>query len=238
MKSFFINEAIDKAINDYLQSKNQKESILFNSFLVAVIRALISIYGELDIINPYQIKNENLFITNLLKYGATKEDIDSLLRLIDGFYIIDKRNQETIRREENVYFIEVQKKLIDLFILKKNNYDVSKKDIDNFYDLLYTPNTKNPLRLSYNYLNAYDIYEVDKYYHKLLNKNINKSVIIEQAKTNYDINVDNMNNKEDNTKLITNELLTTGNGYVDILIIMSIIITVIMVIIIFATLVF
>ena len=65
MKSFFVNEAVDKAINDYLQSKNIEESVLFNSFLVVVVRILVIIYGELDIVNPYAIKNENLFLDNL-----------------------------------------------------------------------------------------------------------------------------------------------------------------------------
>ena len=45
MESYFINEAIEKAINDYMNSKDKVESVLYNSFLVVVIRMLISIYG-------------------------------------------------------------------------------------------------------------------------------------------------------------------------------------------------
>ena len=85
MKTFFINEAFETAINDYLKSKDKPESVLYNSFLVVVIRILINIYGELDIINPYQIKNENIFDNNLLKYGSKKEEIDNLKRLVDCF---------------------------------------------------------------------------------------------------------------------------------------------------------
>ena len=55
MKDNFINEAFSKAINDYLESKDSKDGILYNSFLVVVIRMLIIIYGELDIINPYSL---------------------------------------------------------------------------------------------------------------------------------------------------------------------------------------
>ena len=78
MEPYFINEAVDKAINDYMSSKDKKEGVLYNSFLVVVIRMLISIYGELDIINPYQIKNEDALRNNLMKYAASKENIDIL----------------------------------------------------------------------------------------------------------------------------------------------------------------
>ena len=37
----FINEAFTKAINDYLKSVEQPKSVVYNSFLVVVIRLLI-----------------------------------------------------------------------------------------------------------------------------------------------------------------------------------------------------
>lgn len=245
MESFFINKAIDKALSDYLLSKDKEESILFNSFLVVVIRILINIYGELDIINPYQMKDELLFDNNLLKYITNKEKLDELKMLLDGFYVIDERNKKAVRREENVYFIDVQKKLIDIFNYKRINYGVTKDEIDDFYNLLYTSKTSNPLRLSYNFLNSSNIYEVDNYYQDtivksnkdnigMLEKDINEQLY--HTKPIYYVDV----KKEENTVdvHINNELLTTGNGYVDILIIMSIIVTVVMVVVIFSSLIF
>lgn len=255
MKSFFINEAVDKAINDYLQSKNIEESVLFNSFLVVVVRILVIIYGELDIVNPYAIKNENLFLDNLLKFGAKKEDIVSFLQLLNEFYTIDNRNKVLNKREENVYFIKVQKCLIDLFNLKRVKYGTTLSDSQDFYDLLYTPTTKNPLRLSYNFLNANDVYEVANYYQESLNKDYyemnNQSEELSELEdsineklyhtkpiyNNYEIKVDKVVEPEE-SKVVFNESITTGNGYVDILIIMSIIVTVVMVVVIFTTIVF
>ena len=85
MKTYFINEAFDKAVNDYLKSKDKQEGILYNSFLVVVIRILINIYGELDILNPYYMKSETAFDDNLMKYGLNKESISEFKRLLDGF---------------------------------------------------------------------------------------------------------------------------------------------------------
>lgn len=275
MKSFFINEAFDKAVNDYLISKDKEESVLYNSFLVVVIRMLVNIYGELDIINPFQTQNEEALNSNLMKYGATKEEINKFKRLIDGFYIIEKRNIQAIRREENPYFIDVQKCLIDLFNLKRLNFGMVARESHEFFDLLYTPGTSNALRLSYNFLNAEDVYEIAEYYKEVISKkeefhNSEKknllgfdvyklfNVSIADLSKMKEQDIDNLNSQiyksfdisenainkdylldEEVRKIkIQNNPITTGNGYVDILLIMSVIITTIMVVVIFSTLVF
>ncbi len=275
MKSYFINEAFEKAITDYLKSEDAPEGILYNSFLVVVIRMLVNIYGELDIINPFEVKNENAFDDNLMKFGATIEKVDELKRLVDGFYNIEKRNKKSIKKETNCYFISVQKCLIDLYTLKRINYGLTQSDHKEFYDLLYTPGCSNALRLSYNYLNADDIYEVAEYFkecmkqdgkkeekkeknilgfdvYKMFNlsvADISKLSVQELDKINSEIyasldikenaiNKDYLLKEKINRIKLQNEPLTTGNGYVDILLVMSVIVTSIMVVVIVGTLVF
>ena len=275
MKPYFINEAFNKAINDYMSSKNKKEGILYNSFLVVVIRLLINIYGELDIINPYQIKSEEALKNNLMKYGASSETIEKLFKLISDFYLIERRNSLAIKREENIYFISVQKVLIDLFTLKRLNFDLTENECKDFFDLLYTPGTSNALRQSYNYLNASDIYEVASYYQNKMLKERNLESTDEKKLLKFDIyklfnvsvadiskmnaeDVDKLNKEiyksfdisenainkdyllEEKLKKVKmqNSPITTGNGYVDILLIMSVIVTTIMVVVIFSTIVF
>ncbi len=274
MRPYFINEALNKAINDYLISRDKEESILYNSFLVVVIRMLINIYGELDIINPYQTKNEKAFDDNLMKYGATKEAIDNFKRTLDGYYQIDKRNAHSVRREYNPYFIDVQKLLIDFFTLKRINYGLTSSDSKDFFDLLYTPGTSNVLRLSDNYLNAENEYEVAEYFkesYKVVPKvkeeekkdlfsfdvykyfNISIADISKMSKeevtklnnqiyTSLDISSTAVNKDyllKEKIKELTSPkpAMTTGNGYVDILLVMSIIVTGIMVVVIFGSLI-
>ena len=271
----FINEALDKGLEDYLNSKNKPEGVLYNSFLVVVIRMLVSIYNELDIINPYKMRNVDTFDANLMKYGAKKEEIDSFKRLLDGFYAIEKRNETSLRREENIYFIEVQKTLIDLFNYKRFNYGVTDSEAKEFFDLLYTPGTSNALRQSYNYLNAENVYEVAEYYKSETEKGIQKEEKDKKKLLSFDLyklfnvsitdlskmsseEVDKLNSNiyksldisehainkdfllQEKIKELTNPKtpITSGNGYVDILLIMSIIVTVLMAIIIIVTLVF
>lgn len=275
MKTYFVNEAIDKALHDYINNSYRKESVIYNSFLVVVIRMLINIYGELDIISPYQTKNESTFTDNLRKYGATSEDIREFIRLVDGFYYIEKKNMSSMNKENNPYFIDVQKKLIDLFNLKRLNYGLSNSDRKEFFDLLYTPGTSNVLRLSYNFLNADDIYEIAEYFKTSMSKK--KEIKPEKSKELLPFNVyklfglevsdisqmDDEGIKEINKEIyssfdikenamnkdylldaaikkyhIQRNVVTTGNGYVDILLVMSIIVTMIMVGIIFGTIIF
>lgn len=277
MKTFFINEAIEKAIVDYLNSRDKSEGVIYNSFLVVVIRLLINIYGELDILNPYQIKSEEAFDDNLMKFGMNKESIQEFKRLLDGFYRIEKKNMSSVKREENIYFIEVQKKLIDMFNLKRLNYGLTESDRKEFFDLLYTPGTSNALRLSYNFLNAEDIYEIAEYFKTAMSLQKEMPKVSEKEKDllpfetyklfGFDISdLSKMNEKDVNE--INSEIyssfdisenainkdylleerikaykmqrtpITTGNGYVDILLIMSVIVTSVMVVVIFGTLVF
>jgi len=274
VKSFFINEAFDKAVNDYLISRDKTEGVLYNSFLVVVIRLLINIYGELDIINPFRVKNELAFDSNLTKYGASKEDIVNLKKLVYEYYLIEKRNVQSIRREANPYFIEVQKCLIDLFNIKRLNFGLTESDSHEFFDLLYTPGTSNALRQSYNFLNAENIYEVAEYYKEAMKKerikkeeqknllgfdvyklfnlsiaDISKMDDSEVDKLNSEIyksfdisenaiNKDYLLQEKIKELKMQNSPITTGNGYVDILLVMSVIVTTIMVVVIFGTIVF
>ena len=275
MKSVFINDAFEKAIADYLKSINDVDGKVYNSFLVVVIRILSCIYGELDIINPYYTKNITALNENLTKYGAPQDLIDNFMFMLDMFQKIDERNKNNVVKEENTYFIEVQKKLVDMFILKKNNFGLTDSDSKDFFELLYTPATKNPLRLSYNYLNASDIYEVAKYYQTKMNEVESTHKIEQKDILNLDVykmfnykvsDISLMNNdqiKELNSQIYSSlninenainkdylldqavknilheeQKVTTGNGYVDILIIMSVIITAIMVLVVFTCLVF
>ena len=118
MNQVFINEAFSKAISNYLSSADQPQGILYNSFLVVIIRLLINIYSELDIVNPMVVNDEELLITNLSKYGYEKENIKLFLSKIQLYYDLEKENEHKVVKFKNKYFVDIQKDLIDMFIAK------------------------------------------------------------------------------------------------------------------------
>lgn len=259
----FINETFTKAINAYLNESNK--GIIYNSFLVVCIRLLIIIYSQTDIINPFNIGNEEVLKNNLIKFGYPMDEVNKFLNNFTEYSKIEQQNEKTLNKY-NPYFITIQKQLIDMLIAKKVNFHLVNEEIKEFYDLLYTPDSLDPLKISYNYMVSGDIYAIKNYFLEQLKKNVKpeeesiknylnnrsyeimgysmeyiKTLTVEQLeKMNHSVYDyfkirENAINKEyllekaieefDNTK----KPLTSGNGYVDILLIMGIITTIIMV---------
>lgn len=271
MDKGFINTAFTKGVNDYLSSCDDVKGVMYNSFLVVVIRALISIYSELDVINPMIIGDAELFKDNLAKYGYSKIDVNVFLSDLELYEEIEKKNEASQIKEKNPYFVLIQKELVDMFIKKKLNYTISKEELNVFYDLLYTPYSKDPLRVSYNFLTAVDVMEVDRYFREQMKNNVK---VIKSKEKHYlnvkayeilnysmdnlakmsDTDLANVNsevydyfgirenaiNKEYLLDKALNALdkeknaVTSGNGYVDILLVLSVICTVVMIILVVA----
>ncbi len=134
----FVNEAISKAIADYIKFKERPDRAEFHSFLVVVIRTLVLIYGELDIVNPYRTNNALGLDTNLKKFGCSEEVLQELKRQI-LLYSQNSEN-ESLQRE---LFVSIEKTLIDLFALRKKSVDVSEEVVAQFKSLLYLKNDLN-----------------------------------------------------------------------------------------------
>lgn len=267
MEHVFINEAFTQAINDYLKSVEQPKGVIYNSFLVIVIRMLIVLYSELDIVNPLVINDEDLLKSNLTKYGFSKYQLDIFFSDLQVYYDIEKEQKDKIVKKPNPYFISVQKLLIDMLIAKKLNFQLKEKEVQDFYNLLYTPYSPNPLQVSYNFLMAEDVLEIDRYFRQQMKENVKQVKTREKhylnvkayELLNYSMNdlyqmdaneVDKINSQVyDYFKIRENAInkeylldkaieaiekennkVTSGNGYVDILLVLSIICTIIMVV--------
>ena len=172
MDKVFINNSFTKAIDDYLKSSDNVQGVMYNSFLVVVIRMLVAIYSELDIINPKIIDDEDLLKENLAKFGYDKSDVLVFLSNIQLFWDFENENDKRKVKKKNPYFILIQKELVDMLIKKKLNFYLTEAEVREFYDLLYTPYSKNPLRVSYNFLQASDVMEVDKYFKVQMKNNV------------------------------------------------------------------
>lgn len=265
MNKVFINNAFTRAINDYVLCAEACSGVVYNSFLVVIIRMLIVLYGELDIINPWNVLDEELLKSNLAKFGYKKDDIELFFQNLEKYFEQELENEKQTIKSKNAYFIIIQKQLIDMLVCKKINFLLTEVETKDFYDLLYTPNTSDPLRLSYNYLMAKDVYEVDRYFKEQMESNV--KVVIPEEKhlvnlkayeiLNYSMEdirkmssseIDKLNTQVyDYFKIRENAInkeyllekaletlereknkISSGNGYVDILLILSIICTVVM----------
>ncbi|MCX4254868.1 MAG: hypothetical protein OSJ63_06355 [Bacilli bacterium] len=263
-EEYFVNIAISRAIELYLSSSKNKDSILYNSFLVVTVRILAFIYGELDVLNPYYLNNSVAFFNNLAKYGMSRADIAIFKEEFLNYYKFEEENNNGKIKFKNPYFKNVLKYLVDMFIFKRNSVEVTYQEEEMFLDLAYTSHTKNPYRVSYNYLASEDPQYIEKYYYSKVNQfdvtsdlsktistNLNLEALkyvgvdlsslknmskdeIENAKNeayNYFMVDATSPSRDDDLESAINNFknygkkVTTGNGYVDILLLMSVIVT-------------
>lgn len=267
----FVNEAFSSAIKAYLDNKNAPESEEYNSFLVIVIRALIVIYGELDIINPYRTNHATGlggFDANLKKYGLSDALLEEFKQEMLKFYQ-NSQNSELLKSS----FVKIQKILIEMFILKKSHVVVSDEEVSSFQTLLYSRNDSNPTKIQLYQLLTPDSDEILHYFSsRLFAQKHNfclteyKEIALSQEAyqlAGYNI-VEVMNMSEKEIENINNKVyhffrikdtdlnkrkrlesairyykkygnaITSGNGYVDMLLLSSIIATAFMVAILIA----
>ncbi len=265
-EEYFVNIAFEESIKLYLTSLSNKDSSAYNTFPVVVIRLLALIYGKLDIVNPYYLKNSVAFMNNLGKYGVSNSRIALFKDEFQKFYEFEQANDKRKIKQKNPYFVSIQKYLVDMFVAKKKTEDVSLTEEESFLDLIGSTHTKNYYRLSYLYLMSDDLNFIEKYYYSRLNEmDVTRELVLDKTITG-DLNLEalnllgislsnlkNMSNEEINkaqnkayeyfevdalsptrekdlNKAIDyyklyGKKITSGNGYVDILLLMSVIVT-------------
>ena len=118
-----INKKFDNAITKYIELSKIGGLETCNDFFVKVIKCLVFIYGDLDLINPHITKDTKALFANFGKYGYAKNDI---INFIDSF---------TSQSDCNKVSIATQ--LIDMFFLKTKILTVTEIEKTTFLHILY-----------------------------------------------------------------------------------------------------
>lgn len=186
--NIFVNEAINSGILNFINNTNS------NDFTTIIIKTLIHIYGQLDIINPYKTNSESSFDDNITKFGYKKEDLSIFKQNVMNFYL-------SINEHPNKYFNEIEKQLIDMYFIKVKKTKQDIIDIENFKKMIQFESTE--LNSLYSINNG----EISKYfsfksklnscnikYYLIENNTLNKEAY-EFLGYSYD-NINNMNNQQ------------------------------------------
>lgn len=261
----FINEAFTNAINIYMQYKMAGDNPVFSTFPVIVIRTLINIYGELDIINPYRTNNETRlggFDNNIIKFGFPKEKLTEFKQLMQTF---SETKDNGVK--PNISFLKIEKYLIDMMMYKKKNGNVKDEEWNNFQTILYLSSNTNPIMKKELQKYLGDSQELDRYFTSKVFENehqfalhlYKRNTLLPEAYTTLGYSLDSISKMDEDTlenlnhqifnffKIDINDQnkmnrlkeaityykkygnsLTTGNGYVDILLLLSVIATAMM----------
>ena len=181
--TIFVNEGLDYAFSIYTQYKQRPYSPAYNSFLVTVVRQLMNIYGEAEILNSYLTGSVSLFNQCLKKYGISQEDVEVFLARIHNYYLWAKEAEKKLVKPKSVDFVVIQETLIDMMIKKMNTTQIEALEIKSFEDLLYTPDNPSSSYVAFNMLAAYDKNAI-KYYWKSALYKLENAINFVQVKEN------------------------------------------------------
>ena len=242
-EELFVNDAMDYALTMYTRSKERKFSPIYNSFLVVVIRALCSIYGKLDITNPFLTKNEYGFNQNLERFGYEWDNLAKFYEHMQAYYEWAKASSKSQVISKSKEFVLIQKQLIDMLACKiGDNIDFLDEEVGKLSKYLYTEDNPDPKFQLFNIQVAENTKTVKKYLNSMIeNKKTPVEILggIEKVK-----NLSKPGDEKDEVyRLIEadmkNEpgrraanmvkpklLLTSGSGFVDTILLVSIITTI------------
>ncbi len=248
MNNIFINESINYGISNYILIKQEKEYDKAHIFEVYVIRCLCKIYGETDIINPYRINNENSFKSNLIMYGLKVTEMEKFISLMND-YSKWLNSERAVGKTDITTKIEII--LINMIVERNKVKKFTKEEIE-FFNKYFDP-VNNNFETLHNLITK-DVNAIPIYWNRkkaLLNnslkfKFVRNDLLSSSLYKKYGIESKDVSKmtkdevKEINDKILETEkkennnkkrfiprnvIITSGNGFVDTLMLLSIMTT-------------
>lgn len=251
----FINNVITNGIISFLETDASKKDGA-HIFENKVIELLTRIYSEPDIINPFKLKNEKTFRENLGIYGLTENEIDRFISLMNAYGIwlnSNRTNKNNIFEE--ICLLLIRMIMLKNRYISISNEEL--KGYDEFFDLtnnkirmIAEMSAVSPTKVSmvWHRKRAHIIKNNDAMYltiiePKLLSSEVYKKygVSINEVRQLSNNAIDEINKQiltEENGSTVgggrTKEkplqlVLTSGNGFVDMIVLLSIMCTEIMI---------
>lgn len=249
MEKTFINEFIDCGIRNYLLMKDNVMYEKEHTFEMYVIKALCKIYGEINIINPYKIQSENSLKCNLLMYGLSEKEMELLFSYFDMYE--EWLDSDNVGKTDLT--TKIEKMLINMILIKSRKRNIDEHTLE-WFDSFFDPVDNNLAKL--HSLITVDNDVVPNYWKRkklgLSNKvnlvDIRTDLLAKDDYATYGINIkdvekmshdqvkvlnDKIQEKEKKTKNVKFKprklIISTGSGFVDTIMLLSIMATEVMV---------
>ena len=133
---YFINPAIEHGIKAYINYKKHGEFVRTHTFEMHVIKALTIIYGEKTILLPYKIDNEKAFKCNLLIYDLKESDMQSFIKHMNSYNEFIKNIKAGAKATEIVS--EIERILIEMMNKRSRKHPFTETEF-NELDSIFNP---------------------------------------------------------------------------------------------------
>ncbi len=231
-----ILNALLNAINKYMANKQDP------SFEVKIVTILTHIYNEIDLINPILLNDYKLLNQNLMKYLKNSEELVKFNDCLDNY--VKTKDFNSFLTIYKIIIDMIEKKYKDKFITEEEVKDYEKfffegrsvQHLKEYWDkALYRINNKITFeKVNENVFNPYIYYLQGKNMADI--KELSNEELIklnEEILKKYHLSLDDNNLKGKINKIVYKALnpptLSSGNGFVDALMIVSFVATEILV---------
>ncbi len=131
----FVNVAVTNGINAYIAKISNKSYPLAHVFELRIIEFLVVLYGKINILNPYKLMSESSLKNNLMVYGASIDKINELFELLDEYNSWLSSNS----REKNTIIKDIFEILSYLVILKNKSVLITSDEMK-YYESFFALN--------------------------------------------------------------------------------------------------
>lgn len=136
--AIFINNAITNGINNYILSKNNKQVDSTHFFELRIIEVLVNIYNEVDILNPYKSNNYRAFKDNLTKYGLSNLDANNFINYLNDYDTWLNNSSG----DKDATFNELILIVLKMILLKKAEVEISSLEYEFYENFLFPKDNK------------------------------------------------------------------------------------------------
>ena len=134
----FVNNALENGIQAFIAKHEGKEYSLSHEFELNIVDFLVHLYGKINILNPYKIKNDASLVNNFMIYGASREEIESLINLLGEYDTwLNGTTREKNDLVERIYAI-----LAKLVVYKTSSMTVSDGEMRYYQDFFNLTNKR------------------------------------------------------------------------------------------------
>lgn len=134
----FVNKAIENGIQAFVAKNEGKDYSIAHEFELNIINFLSHLYGKLIILNSYKIKDEESFRNNIMVHGASEEDVDTLFNLMDEY----DRWLSSTSRDKNDLLARIYALLAKLVIYKTGSTNISDGEMRYYLDFFALTNKR------------------------------------------------------------------------------------------------
>ena len=130
----FLNNGIHNGIINYINYIEGQEINKVHVFEFSVVKVLVSIYGEINIINPFKLGKEESFKKNLLLYGLKEPEMEMFIKYMGDY---DKWLNTSHDKPQTNLPIMIENIMVNMVLFKSDFQKISSEEIkvyDNFFD--------------------------------------------------------------------------------------------------------